>query len=318
MMTRTQPLRDGPGAPRAGFTLVELLLAITLTAMICSVLYGVVYSTMTARVKLTGYNEAALVADRIADMIAADLQAIYVADYDGEFHFRGESDREAGRQAARLTFITGTAARMPTLENDDVGVTGFQEVSYVAVSSKTREGYLALYRREAPLDRKTEEGGRFALLHDQVEEFELRFLGRDDKEIVWDAGREEWEYSPSDGLPRLVLLSLAVSLGDPDTAEDRAAKIHVSRFRYQKVYRVMALPPGLSADMSKLALLEPKNPRAKEAAGAATEGVPGLGGPGGAVPPQGGNPLLQGLPKAPAGGAKNPLLDLLKRNGLGK
>lgn len=307
--------RENP-AP-AGFTLVEVLLAITLTAMICSVLYGVVYSTMTAQAKLTGFNDAALIADRIADMVADDLQAVYVSDYEGEFHFRGESQRELGREADRLTFITGTEARMPTLENDTVGVTGFQEVSYVAVPSKGREGYLALYRREAAVDRKTEKGGRFALLHDQVEEFDLRFLGRDDQEVEWERGREEWEYTPTDGLPRVVLLTLVVSLGDPDSAEQEAAKIHVSRFRRQKVYRVIVLPPGVSADTSKLALLEPKDPRAKQATGAAA-GLPGTGGPGGTVPSGGANPFLQGLPKGPPpGGGKNPLLELLKRSGLG-
>ena len=316
-----------PHAPRAGFTLVEVLLAITLTAMICAVLYGVIYSVLSTQAKLAGYNEAAMVADRIADMIAQDIQSAYVADYEGDTPFLGKNEQEFGRPAGRLTLITSMPPKMPTLEHDKPGIEGFNEVTYAAVASQTREGYLALYRREAPLDKKTEEGGRFALLHDQVESFELRFLGKEDMEIDWDQGQEEWEYSPESGLPRLVLLSLTVSIGNPDTEEDQQDKSRISRFRRQEIYRVIALPAGMSEDTSKLAVLEPTSPRAKKGAVGAG-GTPGQnpaqGGPSGSVNPQTGlNPLLRSLPgggKTPSFGqpSGNPLLKLLQRHQMGR
>lgn len=317
---KTPPLRD-----KDGFTLIEVLLAIMLTAMICAVLYGVIYSTMTTHVKISGYNDAAVVADRIADMIARDLQAVYVADYDGGTPFVTRNDRELGLEADRLTLVTCTASMLPTLEDDEMGIQGFNEVTYVAVASKTREGYLSLYRREAPLDEDSTKGGRFALLHDQVEAFEIRYLSKED-EVEWDSASEDWEYSPEKGLPRAVLLSMVVSIGKKDTDEDLQNKNFISRFKRQRIYRVMALPPGLDEDMSKLAALEPGNPRAATGAGGGggLPGQPGTGGQGsGGTGPAGGvnNPLLKllkggrGSPP-PAGG--NPLLKLLQRHKLGR
>ncbi len=309
-----------PARDRDGFTLIEVLLAIMLTAMICAVLYGVIYSTMTTHVKISGYNDAAVVADRIADMIARDLQAVYVADYDGGTPFEAENDRELGLEADRLTLVTSTATLLPTLEEDEMGIQGFNEVTYVAVASKTREGYLSLYRREAPLDADSTKGGRFALLHDQVESFEFRYVGKED-EVEWESAGEEWEYSPEKGLPRAVLLSLVISIGEKDTAEDLQDKNYISRFKRQRIYRVMALPPGLDEDMTKLAALEPGNPRAAKGAGGGG-GLPGQPGAGGTGPPGGVPPgvktfnQLLGGKAPPAGG--NPLLELLNRHQRGR
>ena len=88
------------------------------------------------------------------------------------------------------------------------------------------------------------------------------YLGRDDEEVSWDKGRETWEYTPEDGLPRIVLVSLTVSVGTPDERDDGEPDgDRVSRFRRQEVYRIVALPPGMNEDTSKLAALEPRIPR---------------------------------------------------------
>ncbi|MBN2490591.1 MAG: prepilin-type N-terminal cleavage/methylation domain-containing protein [Planctomycetes bacterium] len=322
--TETRGTRCGAPPHRgrdAGFTLVEVLLAITLTAMICAVLYGVVHGTLTTQARLAGYNDAALLADRIVDMIAADLATVYVAEFDGEKPFVAEDNTELSLPADCLTLISATPARLPTLDHDPVGVSGFREITYTAVASRTREGYLSLYRREAILDRKASEGGRFALLHDQVEAFDLKFLGRDDTEIAWDKGREHWEYTPEDGLPRLVLIMLTVSLGTPAAQdEEEPGARRVDRFRRQEVYRIVALPPGMSEDSSKLAALEPKDPRAPQAAGGPA--TPGATPPGSGTTPAL-NPLLGGFPVGavpPPGSvpANNPLLKLLERHQLGR
>jgi prepilin-type N-terminal cleavage/methylation domain-containing protein len=322
-------------SPRAGFTLIELILAVTLTAMICSVLYAVIHSTMTTHARLSGYNEAALVADRIADMVARDLKTAYVADYDGDAVFTAESQQDLGLESDRVTLITCGPAWMPTLPSDTPGIEGFHEVTYAAIPSKSREGYLALYRREAPLDRKSKKGGRFALLHDQVEQFDLRFLGKEDEEVDWDKARDEWEYSPETGLPRIVMLHLTVSIGDaPESEEDRESDAdRVVRFRRQEVHRIIAMPPDVSEDTSKLAALEPKNPRATPQAqggGANPPGqtqppgsVPGAGAPPGGVNPRGRlNPLQNLFPNTPpkpgSAGQGNPLLELLKRHQRGR
>jgi len=332
----------GPGeparrtrSPRAGFTLIELIVAVTLTAMICSVLYAVIHSTMTTHARLTGYNEAALVADRIADMVARDLKSAYVADYAGDDVFTAESQQDLGLESDRVTLITCGPAWMPTLQDDTPGIEGFHEVTYAAIPSKSREGYLALYRREAPLDKKSKKGGRFALLHDQVEKFDLRFLGKQDEKVDWDKARDEWDYSPETGLPRIVLLHLTVSIGDaPESEEDaRSDGDRIVRFRRQEVHRVIAMSPDVSEDTSKLAALEPKDPRpAPQGGGAIPPGQSqppgGLPLPGGGAPPGGVNPRgrmnpLQNLfpntpPKPGSAGQGNPLLELLKRHQRGR
>ena len=304
----------------AGFTLIEVLLAIMLTAMICAVLYGVVYSTAETHKRIAGYNEASIVGDRIVDMLAEDLKSCYVAEYAGEDVFVGE---ERGSEGFLLTFITCTSAKLPAMDNDKEGIFGFREVSYV--TSRNDNGYLSLYRREAPLDDELTKGGRFALLHDQVESFEVRFLDAEAEEIDWDEAKSEWTYQPDAPLPKTVLVNIVVSVGERMDDEFEADERNVSGYRREEVYRIIAMTPGAGEDMSKLAKLEPKDPRARKAVGGA--GQPGQPGqtPGqpGATPGQPGvNELLrqlQGGGRAPrANPGSNPLQQLLQRQRAGR
>lgn len=303
----------------AGFTLIEVLLAIMLTAMICAVLYGVVHSTAETHKRIAGYNEASIVGDRIVDMIAEDLKSCYVAEYAGEDVFIGE---ERGSDGFVLTFISCTAAKLPAMDNDKEGIFGFREVSYV--TSRNDDGYLSLYRREAPLDDDVTKGGRFALLHGQIESFEVRFLEADAEEIDWEEATTEWTYKPDAPLPKTVLINIVVSVGQAMDEEFEADQRNVSGYRREEVYRIIAMTPGSGEDMSKLAKLEPKDPRARKAAGGVGAAQPGQtpGQPGGTPAQPGVNELLRqlkGSGGAPRGNpGSNPLQQLLQRARAGR
>lgn len=290
-----------------GFTLIEVLLALTLTALICSVLYGVAVGTLRTERKIGGFNEAAVLAGRIGGLLRRDLRGIYLADYAGKDFFRATSHVRLGAPADRITFLTTAPPLVGEDPDETPGVEGVREVTYVALPSQTREGYLALWRREAPVDEDPFQGGRFVRLHDQVERFDLRFVGPEG-ELEWESAGEEW--SGTDGqLPKAVLLDLVVSLGDPP---ERGGD--PDRFRRYRLYQVVALPAGVTPESRKLQALLPRDARAR---------APGPGGP--AAGPRGGprggqNPLLRNLRRGgmrpPRGG--NPLLELLRRHGMGR
>lgn len=285
---------------RRGFTLVEVLLALTLTVMIVVVLYGVVYSTVDTRQRLAGFNEAGLIADRIADMIAEDLESIHIGVYDGGEAFVADS---RGSDGYELSMISSAPQRMPDPDHDKQGVRGFREVQYVTVRSRERDGFLELWRREAPVDENAIKGGQFNLLHDQIERFEVRFL-KDAKDLDWNAAEPGWELTKDSGLPAVAAIEVVVSIGTPPVDDSPEALKAARDYRRQAVRRWVALTPGMGKDTSKLVWLEPKDPKAKQKAGGAG---PGQGTQGGTIPGLGGGPAGS----VPAG--NNPLLELIKR-----
>lgn len=286
-----------------GFTLVEVLLALTLTVMIVAVLYGVVFSTVDTRQRLAGYNEAGLIADRITDMIAEDLESIHVGVYDGGESFVAE---QRGSNGFELTLISSAPQRMPDPEGEKQGVRGFREVQYVTVRSRDRSGYLELWRREAPVDDNAIKGGQFNRLHDQVERFEIRFM-KDAKDLEWDAAEPGWELTKESGLPAVAVIEIVVSIGTPPDDDSPEARRAARGYRRQVVRRWVALTPSMGKDTSQLAWLEPTDPKAKEkAGGAAPGGQPGQGTPGGSIPGLGG-------PSGAVPTGNNPLLELIRR-----
>lgn len=192
----------------AGFTLVELLIAVFIFAIVISSVYGSYRATFMTVDGAEGRLQMSAGASIVMERIADDLTAI-VAGPGG--YFRGEKQEHLGQRGDSLAFIS--TAHL-ALSRDEL-FTGRSLIEYT-VEPNEESGLLQLYRADTRLlpgvDTADEEP-RKHIICTGLQEVRFLYLDEDGSEV------EEWledEEQPPGGeaavqeplLPRLVYVEL--------------------------------------------------------------------------------------------------------------
>jgi general secretion pathway protein J len=189
-----------------GFTLLEVLIAVAILAVILLILYGTYASSMDAvqiaRQKQQAHQRARIALDRIVkDLECASIQAHIDLPENIRLGMIGEDGEIFGKPSDRLDFTT--------LAHVCVGDTGIKtdlcEVGYHLVQDPENEGYI-LYRRDAgPPDDDFTEGGKSHELARGVAGLDFKFLDHRGNEFdSWNA--TEGEHSNT--LPSIISVKL--------------------------------------------------------------------------------------------------------------
>jgi general secretion pathway protein J len=162
-----------------GFTLVELLIAVAITATIGAMTVGsfVQVERATQLTRAQGDRQAAA---RLAlTRLSREVSMAFLSDnYDRDRH-RERLTLFVGRED-ELLFTTMAHQRL----HRDVRESDQAVVEYVLERDPDRPGEEALFRRSKPrLDDEPDRGGRKDLVADRVTSFRLRY---------WDPRRAEW------------------------------------------------------------------------------------------------------------------------------
>ena len=201
-MSPSISLRSSSSGPchraAAGFTLVEVLVAISMAGIVLMAVYGVFTSVSAAKIRLDADSEAYHRARVIFDRIGREIRgAAPAGGKDGRGVFRGGHD-ERNRPFLELT----TTAVAQQVE----GGTGIALIRYSLDDDREAPAgrALMLQRSEQPsLQTATTAGSAGQLrLAPGVEQLQLRFYSGSDWSEEWDAG--------TGGLPQLVELSLVM------------------------------------------------------------------------------------------------------------
>lgn len=192
---------------RSGFTLIELMVSITVLVTIMAVAWGS-YSTVLSR-----QEQAQQETDRIHAVeqtmrrMIRELSMSFVTPHDEDAEgqmfevryrtvFQGERDE--------IHFTTLSHQRM--FRDDKVGDQA--EVSYRVASVTNLEGrsVRAIIRRmDAPIDEQPDEGGVEMVMLEDIKSFELEYW--DDEKAASAAGSDawvnDWDYTKTDYLNRL-------------------------------------------------------------------------------------------------------------------
>ena len=186
------------GAGSAGFTLIEVLVAVAIAAIVLTAVYGVFSGVSSAKTRLEADSEAYHRARIVFDRLGRELRgAVPIGGSDGKGVFR------AGREGSGRPFLELTTTAVA--QQGTVAATGIALVRYSLAEDRERpQGQEVLLRSERSAlqsDAATADAGLMRLVPG-IELWQLRFFTGSEWRDDWDAGQS--------GLPRLVELSLGI------------------------------------------------------------------------------------------------------------
>lgn len=194
---------------RSGFTLLEILIAIAILALVMSSLYGAYSGTLETTEMVESARDVDQAARLALMQMADDFSSLYYRKAEGEnesspFHFQGgmEAEGEGGTVVEfASTAHLGFDVSFPSLR--------INRVSYVLEKQEDNQRYYRLVRTELPfVDLSGEREGTAVELADTVESLTLTYLNEDGETLSqWDSKAEGTEGL----LPRLVHIRLQLA-----------------------------------------------------------------------------------------------------------
>jgi general secretion pathway protein J len=187
-----------------GFTLVEVLVAISILAILLTSVYGIFSSVSLTRERLDAdsaeYHRARVLFDRLG----RELRGAYFQPRDLDLIFAG---RSAAENAFELELTTTAVSPLSQTGS------GIAKVHYLLVEDQEADsGGLVLMRSERPVHEQIDEGtaGMMRLVPG-IESLTLRFYANGQWQTAWD-GR-------TSGLPALVEIALQLRTGDAEPTD---------------------------------------------------------------------------------------------------
>lgn len=221
-MSRLRP--SGFGGPRSAFTLLEVLLTVTITAMMIGIIYGVLVSTLQARTRLEHTAEVDEAGPVLLKLISDDIAAAFVPPVpdapppaEGQqaepapAYFTGKQSSGGGGDADTLDFISSRDGWDPTTQR----VADFLEVGYFLRANPDEAGLSVLVRREDPyVDDKPASGGTLQEMYNRVKSLKLEYWDGTQWLTAW--GDQEAQKKK---LPQMVKITLVI-VPDAEKAKD--------------------------------------------------------------------------------------------------
>jgi general secretion pathway protein J len=190
-----------PSLGSRGFTLLELLVAITLTFTLLTSLYFTFLSVLRTRSMIEVELERMSGISRFLDIFSSEVRSAFYREKNHKSGFSGENDETGGRILSALTF-TRFAYRAP-LEGNSSG--DLVRVRYAV--DENNAGGLILYKEVWNPYRDVKDGESLRTeVIDGVDGFEVSYFNGRDWVKVWEADLEK-------RLPDAVKVTLSVRTG---------------------------------------------------------------------------------------------------------
>jgi prepilin-type N-terminal cleavage/methylation domain-containing protein len=234
----------------AGFTLVEVVIAVAIGATVSTMLFMALSHMIRARQSVVGFSTPYAIGPQILDAIEADLRNAYFYDLKENDCFWGADKELEGREADGLSFVAsslGHEGREDLLSNITIGQESephrrrspTTEVQYVCRQSKTWPGCFELWRREDfYVDDSIHEGGSYRLVYDRVFDFKLEYVSRSTSTGGMTGSQDKtaeqmrldsWSAIEERGLPRAVIVSISIYAREPEQTWEHEPQVFLFR-----------------------------------------------------------------------------------------
>jgi len=246
-------------ALRRGFTLVEVMLAITITAIVMGSVFAALYYTTVARDAIHNLAEIHSAGPAVLDRIEEDLRHVWVYNLPGNRVFLGRNLSPTGVDADALDFVAGVESSEALLLDERWIRSRPCEIGYRLRPSPHDPDFLELWRREDFfLDDEPFAGGNWTLVYDRMKYFNVTYydtLGPDAEPY------DEWSTEAWGRFPRRIHIDLAVET-QPRFDRGQTAGMTRNAPRVVEFSRILLLPEAL--DRMLKARLRPRIPERPE------------------------------------------------------
>jgi general secretion pathway protein J len=211
-----------------GFTLIEVMIATAITAIIGALVAGAFARAAAARDLAEAQDERFSGARRALSRMARELTEAFLSDHYDRKRFRDRptvfQGKDGGDRDSLLFATLGHARLLRDAKESDQAV-----VEYTLDADPAHPGEQALYRREKPrIDDEPDRGGARAVVLEHVKGFDAQY---------WDWKRQEWarEWNSAsvenkDRLPTRVRLRVKLQMPDgKERAFETEARIAIIR-----------------------------------------------------------------------------------------
>jgi len=190
----------------AGFTLIEVMTAVTILAIMATVAFTIVFGAVKRSRHIDRRVELGTEASAIVNLIMEDLRGTFIRQGVVPF-FLGTDDYNADDPADEISLLT--TAVLPV--NPETPAGGVGEVEYSIIDGE--DGAFLLVRREQiPARAPYDDGGEGIEITDRIKSLDLSFSDGEDWFDKWDTGSAAEHEAGK--LPRQVRIELVLEEGD--------------------------------------------------------------------------------------------------------
>jgi len=271
-----------------GFTLIEVLLAIAITATVMITVGTTFHVLLNARDVVDDLSESTEAGPRILNLVERDLRGLWTFNVYNNAVFRGRDMDIGGRDADRIDFLTTTDAVGYVLDNQNQPrKPTLCEVGYWFKPNPRFRELFEMWRREDPMvDGDLITQGTFQLVHDRIKSFKVTYY----ETLGYEAEpKNEWDSSVEDALPARIKIEFTIErrrssrnvVSDAEIEDfEGAEKTYVRHFTLDKRMQV-----ALKSGNARIPVV-PGVPQAESGGNNGPAGPGGeAGGPGGPAGP---------------------------------
>lgn len=194
-----------------GFTLVEVMVALSIMALVMVGLYTTLNTTLSTRDLLEREVKAARLGPQILDLIESDLRRVWALDIDDDMVFKGTRRTLLGESADTLLFLSSVDSTLVHKVGERDVIADVCETGYRLRPNPLLPDVLELWRRQSfHVDEDPLEDGAYERVHDRVVSLQFRYFEDDD--IKTDP-EDDWDASVSHSLPSMVKVTLGIEVG---------------------------------------------------------------------------------------------------------
>lgn len=211
MSVRHRPLLFSPYASSAGFTLLEVMIALAILAMMSLAVFLSTNQLLSSKEQTEARDEREHEISLALSRMSDDLGMAYAlkspellgSDFDGQIAFKGGEER--------VDFATfGNQRYLQDARESDSSEVGY----YLEADPEDPKRYNLMRRQSAQVDRDVQLGGRAYVLMEDVEK--LRFEYLDEKADEWKKSWDSESPDASNRLPRAVKIEIEAALPDEE------------------------------------------------------------------------------------------------------
>jgi prepilin-type N-terminal cleavage/methylation domain-containing protein len=219
MISALAPARRA--ASHTGFTLIEVLVSMFISALIMTAIFTSLESTQKAVDAIHNITLTERAGPQLLEMFRKDLERLAVYDAGQYTLLKGESKNLRGVDADRIDMLVVGRSVLPQY-NALIGRMTYAPINEVGYWVRNRDGsadFLELYRREDFLvDDDIEREGNFSMLNDRIISFNLQYYREPDFDPIAD---DNWDSTLEAQLPYCIELFLELEIRPRKSAESK-------------------------------------------------------------------------------------------------